>query len=539
MSDVGDRIPDDTAGSGAGDGAGGAAGAPRPGKVYLVGAGPGDPGLLTVKGREVLLACDAVVYDRLAATALPPDLPAGVELHYVGKMASRHTLPQPEINALLVALARAGKTVCRFKGGDPFVFGRGGEEAEALRGAGIAYEVVPGVTAGVAAAAYAGIPVTHRGESVRVSLVTAHEDPGKPTSQVDWKWLGSDPHGTVAAYMPVSNLPAVAEQLIAGGMDPATPAAVIECGTLACQRTVSAPLRELAAVIQREGIHPPALFVVGRTVALREKLAWFEERPLHGRRVVVTRPADQAVKLIDALHALGIEPLVCPVIRTERAEGGELAPYLGDLDGYDWVFFTSENGVRHFFGLLRDLDLDVRALGGARIAAIGRGTDQRLAQFGLRADFVPSTFQSTVMLEEFRALGSPEGLRILRVRGDNAPPSLEEGLRAAGAATDVVTAYRVLPARMRPEVAGLLEMHQVDAVTFTSASSVRGFEDLLPGHGLHADTAAVCIGPVTAREAVAAGWRSVVTAEVNTIAGLVATLGEHLRRRPGPAPDGR
>jgi uroporphyrinogen III methyltransferase/synthase len=508
---------------------------PHTGKVYLVGAGPGDPGLLTVKGREVLLACDAVVYDRLAATALPPDLPAAVELHYVGKMASRHTLPQPEINALLVELARAGKTVCRFKGGDPFVFGRGGEEAEALKEAGIPYEVVPGVTAGIAAAAYAGIPVTHRGEAVRVTLVTAHEDPAKPTSQVDWKWLGEDPHGTLVGYMPVANLPVVAAQLIAGGMNPETPAAVIECGTLACQRTVSAPLWELASVIQRAGIHPPAVFVVGKTVALREKLAWFEERPLHGRRVVVTRPADQAVKLIDALHALGIEPLVCPVIRTERNAGAELAPYLGDLDGYDWVFFTSENGVRHFFGLLRTLDLDVRSLGGTRIAAIGRGTDQRLAQFGLKADFVPSTFQSTVMLQEFRELGSPKGLRILRVRGDNAPESLEEGLREAGAVVDVVTAYRVLPERVRPEVAGLLEMHQVDAVTFTSASSVRGFEDLLPGHGLHADTAAVCIGPVTAEEARQAGWQQVITAEVNTIAGLVETLGAHLRGRARPA----
>ncbi|MFH1842184.1 MAG: uroporphyrinogen-III C-methyltransferase [bacterium] len=499
-----------------------------PGKVYLVGAGPGDPGLLTLRARELLLAADAIVYDRLAAPALPPDLDAGVELHYVGKQADRHTLPQREINALLVRLAREGKQVCRFKGGDPFVFGRGGEEAEAIREAGIGFEVVPGVTAGIAAAAYAGIPVTHRGEAIRVTLVTAHEDPAKPAGQVDWRWLAQDPHGTVAAYMPVSNLPAICEALLAGGLDPATPAAVIERGTLACQRTVTAPIADLPAAVTAAAIRPPALFIFGKTVALREKLAWFEEQPLYGKRVVVTRPADQATKLITALHALGIEPLVSPVIRTERAAVSELQPLAAGLADYDWIFFTSENGVRHFFALLWELGHDLRALGQARFAAIGSGTADRLASFGIRADFLPMSFQSQVMLQEFVALGDTASLRILRIRGDNAPTSLEDGLRAAGAQVDTVLAYHMRQASIRPDIAREIATGGADAVTFTSASSVKSFETLLPDHGLHAKAVAACIGPVTEAAAREAGWQRILTAETSTIAGLVETLGQFL-----------
>lgn len=503
----------------------------KPARVHLVGAGPGDPGLLTLRAREVLRDCDALVYDRLAAPALPAGLPPDLELHYVGKQADKHSLPQAEINALLVRLARAGKTVCRFKGGDPFVFGRGGEEAEALRQAGIPFEVVPGVTAGMAAAAYAGIPVTHRGEAIRVTLVTAHEDPTKPEGQVNWRWLGSDPHGTIVAYMPVANLPGVVAELTAGGLDPSTPAAVIERGTLACQRTITASLQELPERVAAAQVHPPALLIVGQTVALRKTLAWFEERPLYGKRVVITRPADQAAGLVEAVRTLGIEPRHCPVIRTERAAESELAPFLGDLDGYDWVFFTSENGVRHFLGLLWDAGLDIRALGRARIAVVGSGTEQRLARYGLRADFLPSAYQSKVLLREFVSEGGVDGLRILRVRGSNAPTSLEDGLRDAGAEVDVVLAYHVLPGRVRPDIAETLAADGADAVTFTSASAVTSFEDLLPGHDLLEQAAAICIGPLTAAAATRIGWRQVVTATENTIAGLVTALEDYLSAR--------
>jgi uroporphyrinogen III methyltransferase/synthase len=500
------------------------------GFVYLVGAGPGHPGLLTVRGQQVLRDCEAIVYDRLAATVLPPDLDPRVRLHYVGKRASHHPLPQEEINRLLVRLAQEGLQVCRLKGGDPFVFGRGGEEALALRQAGVGYEIVPGVTAGLAAAAYAGIPVTHRGASVRVTLVTAHEDPRKEGTQVDWRWLGGDPHGTIAAYMPVSNLSLVVAELMAGGLPPDMPAAMIERGTLCCQRTLTAPLAQLPDRVARARLRPPALFLCGPTVALHESLSWFEEHPLHGARVVVTRPADQSVRLITALERLGMQPLVFPVIQTLPAAAAELTPLLDRLDGYDWVFMTSENGARYFLSMLHEHGIDVRALGRAGLACVGRGTADRLAAFGLHADFVPESFSAQALLREFLAIHQAEGRHILRVRGDNAPTTLEAGLRAAGAEVDTVTAYRVLPARPRPDVIEALAIDGADAVTFTSGSAVRSFQELFPEPGLRAEAAAVCIGALTADSARQAGWQTVVTARESTIDGLVTTLVDHLTR---------
>ena len=501
-----------------------------PGTVYLVGAGPGDPGLLTLRGREILATCDAIVYDRLAAAVLPPDLGPEVELHFVGKRADHHAMEQDVINTLLVRLAREGKAVCRLKGGDPFVFGRGGEEAESLQRAGVPFEVVPGVTAGIAAAAYAGIPVTHRGEAVWVCLVTAHEDPTKPTSQVNWKAFSGDPYGTVAAYMPVANLAVVASELIAGGLAPDTPAAVIERGTLPGQRTVAAPLSQLAVRVQAAGIRPPALFIVGKTVAMHEQLAWRKERPLSGMRVVVTRPADQARQLITALRDLGIEPLICPSIQTMPASESELVPLVGGLGEYDWVFYTSENGVRYFMTMLQKLDLDIRALGAAQIAAVGSGTAERLRQYHLRADFVPTAYRGETMLQEFLARGSAVGSKILRVRGDRGPATLEQGLRAAGAAVDTVLAYHIQPAPVRPDVQDAIAAEGAHAITFTSGSSVESFETLIPGHSLHDSVAAVCIGPVTAAVAEKIGWGQIVTAEVSTVAGLVDCVRQTLAR---------
>jgi uroporphyrinogen III methyltransferase/synthase len=498
------------------------------GKVYLVGAGPGDPGLLTIRGHEILASCQAIVYDRLAATALPADLPEDVELHYVGKRSAHHTLQQHEINALLVRLASEGKTVCRLKGGDPFVFGRGAEEAEALRTEGLPFEVVPGITAGIGAAAYAGIPVTQRGEAVRVTLVTAHEDPDKQNGQVDWRLIGADPHQTVAAYMPVSNLEAVTRELMAGGLDPRTPAALIERGTLPSQRTIASCLQDLAAKVAAAAVRPPALLLVGRTVALHEHLAWLPEGPLSGKRVIVTRPADQAPKMIAALRRLGIEPLICPSIKTVAASESELVPLMADLGGYDWVLFTSENGVRYFFTMLRKLGKDVRALGPARIAAVGSGTAQRLAYYHLQADFVPTTFRGENLLQEFLAGRAVSGLRALRIRGDRAPTQLEDGMRQAGMIVDTVVAYHIRPAEIRPDIQDDIVAEGADAVTFTSGSSVEEFAAFALPRDLRAQALAVCIGPVTAEAASKAGWHRIVTAKVSTIDGLVETLSEAL-----------
>jgi uroporphyrinogen III methyltransferase/synthase len=424
----------------------------------------------------------------------------------------------------LIRLARQGRSVCRLKGGDPFVFGRGGEEAEALRKAGIAFEVVPGITAGIAAAAYAGIPVTHRGEAVGVCLVTAHEDPTKDTRQVDWQSLGTLPYLTVAAYMPVANLQAVAAEMIAGGVDPRTPAAVVERATLPGQRTVAAPLEELADKVKAVGLGPPALFLVGKSVALGEHLAWRPERPLCGKRVIVTRPGDQASKLIDALQELGIDPLVCSTIKTVSASGSELVPLFADLDGYDWLFFTSENGVRYFFSMLRSFGKDVRALGSARLAAVGSTTADRLSGFNLNADFVPTTFRTEAMLTEFLQQVTAKGLRVLRVRGDTGPATLEDGLKKAGAHVDCLVTYHTRPATIRQEVQDTIASEGVDAITFTSGSSVESFEALLPGHQLHGVVPAVCIGPVSAEAAKRLGWRQVVTARKSTVKGLVKAL---------------
>jgi len=491
------------------------------GTVYLVGAGPGDPGLLTVRGKEVLYACDAIVYDRLAATVLPPDLADTVELHYVGKRADHHALPQDEINELLVRLAREGKDVCRLKGGDPFVFGRGGEEAEVLAAANIRFEVVPGVTAGIAAAAYAGIPVTHRGEAVRVSLVTAHEDPTKPGSQLDWRWLGSDADGTIAAYMAVGNLAEAAAELIEGGCDPQMPAAMIEHGTLPGQTTVVAPLCDLAAKVAEVGLKPPALFVVGRTVALRDKLHWFAEGSLRGKKVIVTRPADQARRLLDALAAMGVEPLICPTIRTEAAGPAELEALRDQLGAYDWLFFTSENGVRYFFAALDQLGLDVRSVARARFAAVGAGTADRLARYHIKADFIPTTYRAEAMLEAFCKQQTVVGQRILRIRGDRGPTTLEDGLRAHGAMVDTVLAYHIRPATIRPDILDTLRVEGADAITFTSGSAVESFERLVSDHDLHATVKAICIGPITADAAERLGWQQVIVADESSVAGLI------------------
>jgi uroporphyrinogen III methyltransferase/synthase len=498
-------------------------GAP-PGRVYLVGAGPGDPGLLTVRARELLVACDAIVYDRLAVPALPMALDERTELHFVGKRPGGQSMKQEEINALLVSLGREGKTVCRFKGGDPLVFGRGAEEAEALLAAGIPFEIVPGVTAGIAAAAYAGIPVTQRGVATRVTLVTGHEDPAKESSQVDWRYLGADPHQTIVAYMPVANLPVIAAELIAGGLSPDTPSALIERGTLPSQRVLTTPLADLAAAATQANIQPPTLLIVGPTVALHERLSWLVEPPLSGKRVVVTRPAGQAAEFSIAIRRLGIEPLFCPLIETVPAADADAAPLVTGLNRYDWIFFTSTNGVRYFFTLLRRLGLDLRCLGSAKLAAVGAGTADELARHRLNVDFVPASFRGEALLQEFLAQQSANGARILRVRGDLAASLLEEGLRQAGASVDAVTVYRTRRKDVRPDILEALATEGVDAITFTSGSAVDSFETLEVAGHLHGRIPAVCIGPVTAARARDAGWQAVHTAAAGTIESLVTEL---------------
>ncbi|MBE3069445.1 MAG: uroporphyrinogen-III C-methyltransferase, partial [Planctomycetes bacterium] len=355
------------------------------GRVTLVGAGPGDPGLLTLRGREALAAADVVVYDALVSPHLLDHAPPGAERVYVGKRSAQHTLSQDGINALLVERARGGAAVVRLKGGDPYVFGRGGEEGLALAEAGIPFEIVPGITAAVAAAAYAGIPVTHRGLASTLTFVTGHEADDKADSAIDWAALARL-KGTLAFYMGVANLPAIAANLMRHGLAGATPAAAVQWGTTPRHRSVAATLETLHDAVTRAGLGPPAILLVGEVVRLRESLGWFEQRPLLGRRIVVTRARAQASSLVARLEALGAETIEAPAIRIEPPDDpaplAEAARAAGD---FDWIVFTSTNGVDAFFAALAAAGLDARRLAGCRVAAIGPATAERLAACGIRA----------------------------------------------------------------------------------------------------------------------------------------------------------
>jgi uroporphyrinogen III methyltransferase/synthase len=492
----------------------------RGGVVYLVGAGPGDPGLMTARSLALIASADLVFYDRL----IPPGALEGAredaELLYVGKQPGERSVPQEEIESRLVEAARAGKSVVRLKGGDPFVFGRGGEEAEALRAAGIEFEVVPGVTAGVAAAAYAGIPVTHREEASAVAFLTGHEDPAKEESALDWEALAAFP-GTLVFYMGVKRVAANAAALIAAGRDPGEPAAAIERGTMAGQRTVLATLGTIAEEVEREGIGAPALIVVGPVAARREQLAWIERRPLHGRRIVVTRARAQASGLAATLRELGAEAVELPAIRIEpRLDGAEVREAIASIREYSLICLTSPNGVRLLFEALAAAGFDARALAGATVAAIGPGTARALSRHGVDADVVPERFVAEALV---RALAEVEveGRRVLVARAAEAREVLPDALRERGAAVDVLALYETV--REAPDEGSVAAAQAADYVTFTSSSTVENLTAAL-GERFPAGARVVSIGPVTSEAARAAGLRVDVEAERHDVEGLLEAL---------------
>jgi uroporphyrinogen III methyltransferase/synthase len=483
--------------------------------VHLVGAGPGDPGLLTVRGAEVLGRADVVVYDRLSVAALLDLAPAHALRISVGKQPGGASTPQEEINRLLVEHGRSGREVVRLKGGDPFVFARGGEEARALRDAGVDFEIVPGITSAIAAPAYAGIPVTLRHSSTSFTVVTGHEDPvSGEEGTVDWEAVAKV-GGTIVILMGVARLRAIAERLIAGGRSPDTPAAAVRWGTRPEQRTVRATLGTLAD----HDLAAPSTIVIGQVAA--EELTWFEERPLFGKTVVVTRPESQASTLADALRDEGAEVVVLPVIEIEEpADGGSaLADALAHVQDYDWLVLTSANGAQRVLDGLTD----ARALGGVSVAAIGPGTAAALAKGNIRADLVPERFVAEGLLEAFPP--PPEGGgRVLLARAAVARNTLPIGLREAGWEVDVVEAYQTVPATPG---AGLLdEAAAADIVTFTSSSTVERFLEVA-GRDRVPPTVA-CIGPITGDTARDLGLTVDLEAEVHTIPGLVAALVAHV-----------
>lgn len=502
-------------------------------KVYLVGAGPGDPGLITVKGRECIQTADVIIYDYLASPALLKHALHGAEMIYVGKKGGDHTLSQDEINALIVEKAKAGLTVCRLKGGDPFIFGRGGEEAEILVGKGIAFEVVPGVTSAIAAAAYAGIPLTHRKLAATLAFVTGHEDPHKEESSIDWESLAGG-IGTLVFFMGVKNLPDITQKLIAHGKSPDTPVALIRWGTTPGQQTVTGNLDTINARVKEAGLRAPAIIVVGDVVDLRKKLKWFEARPLLGKRIVVTRAREQASDLVRQLSDLGAECLEYPTIKIVPADDPTpMDEAIKNLSEYDWIVFTSVNGVQFFFDRLFGSDLDVRALNQLRTAAIGPATAERLFNFGLKSDIIPKNYRAESVVEAF-GREKLKGKKILLPRAGEARPVLPVELRKMGAEVREVTAY--LTEKVEENADRLikqLEDKSIDLITFTSSSTVKNFKSLLPSDtfGQLLDGVKIAsIGPITTDTATELGFKVDTTAAIYTIPGLCEAILKYYRK---------
>ncbi|PYO50807.1 MAG: uroporphyrinogen-III C-methyltransferase [Gemmatimonadetes bacterium] len=497
------------------------------GKVFLVGSGPGDPGLITVRGRQLIESADAVVYDALAnSTLLPPGAreTGRPELYYVGKRGgAKDPVTQDEINQLLVRLAREGKRVVRLKGGDPFVFGRGSEEAQAMNDASVPFEVVPGVTAGIAAAAYAGIPVTHRGLSTSVTFVTGHEDPSKPHTQTNWSALAKA-GGTIVLYMGVKTLASITDALMKGGMSPETPAAAIQWGTQPRQRTVVATLDTIAAKALEENISAPAIIVIGWSVVLRDELSWFEKRPLFGRRIVVTRSTQQAQALTEKLRDLGADVIEMPATQIARLDLAPLREAITELSRYQWLILTSQNAVSIFWEQLLGEGRDARALAGLKVAAVGPATAGTLLEHGVAVDVVPQRFVAEGLLEMMRERDDVASKRILYVTGEGSRDVLPQGLREIGAEVNVIAAYRSIADGQGAErLARAIEAGKLDLATFTSGSAVRGYVDAI-GEDLAAQVPAASIGPQTSDALREAGIEVKAEAKESTLDGLVSAV---------------
>lgn len=497
------------------------------GIVFLVGAGPGDPGLITVRGKKLIESADAIVYDALAnKELLPADaVEAGhPELFDVGKRGGDNkSVPQSDINELLVRLARDGKRVVRLKGGDPFVFGRGSEEAQALNDASVPFEVVPGVTAGIAAPAYAGIPVTHRGLGTSVTFVTGHEEPGKATTQTNWNALAKA-GGTIVLYMGVKTLPTIAAALIEGGMPGEIPAAAIQWGTLPRQRTVVATLETLAEMAAAAGVTAPVITIIGWPVILRDEIDWYERRPLFGKRIVVTRAAQQSSVLTDRLAELGADVLEMPATKIARLDLAPLRAEMAALEGYQWLIFTSQNAVSIFWEQLLGSGRDARSFAGLSIAAVGPATAGALLERGIAVDVIPERFVAEGLLEKLGERDDVAGARVLYVTAEGSREVLPEGLEGLGAEVNIIHAYRsIRDGAGANKLKKALDSGTVSAVTFTSASAVRGYVDAV-GEELSLRAPAVTIGPQTSEAVTKAGIELLGEAEESTTDGLLAAV---------------
>jgi uroporphyrinogen III methyltransferase/synthase len=501
------------------------------GIVYLVGAGPGDPGLLTRRGFEVLSTAEVVVYDNLVNPRLLDLAPAGALRIFAGKSAGHCVMRQEEINDLLAHHARQGQRVVRLKGGDPFVFGRGAEEAESLRAHGIPFQIVPGVTAGVGVTSYAGLAVTHRAEASAVAFVTGHDDPDAQPARLDWSALARFP-GTLVVYMGASRLAAICRRLIQEGLPDSTPAAMVQSGTVARQRTVVGTLGDLPNRVAEAGLGPPALVVIGSVVARRAALAWFEELPLFGQRVLITRPGEEGERAAGDLEARGAEALIAPTIAIEPiADPAPLDRAIERLAEFDWLVFTSANGVRHFLDRLDALGHDLRALGPLALAAIGPATAETLAQFRLKADLVPDEYRSEALAAALAQRVA--GRRVLLARADRGRTLLKDELERVAYVEQVAVYHSADVETLPPEVARRLAEGSIDWITLTSSAITERLHALLPdaarpriGHQIRL----VSLSPVTSATARRLGWPVAVEATEFTWEGLLRALVAQVQR---------
>jgi uroporphyrinogen III methyltransferase / synthase len=498
----------------------------KTGICYLVGAGPGDPGLMTLRGKECIEIADVIVYDYLSNAEFLQWAKPGAEKIYAGKKAKDHAIPQGGINQLLVEKAKEGKIVTRLKGGDPLIFGRGGEEAEELYDAGIPFEFVPGISSAIAGPAYAGIPVTHRSHCTQLTIFTGHEDPTKEESSLDYAQIAKAP-GTKVMLMGVERLPIITAAILKEGGDPKLPVALVRWATTGQHRTITGTLATIAKVAEEADFKAPAVAVFGTVVNCRKKLNWFEKRPLRGKRVVVTRTRNQASEMSRRLRDLGADVLEMPTIRLAPSQGDEakeFARLVIDAHTYDWLIFTSPNAVEYFFNAFYMARSDARELGGARIAAVGPGTAAKLREYHIGTDLMPKKHVAEALAEAFKTeVGSIENTTMLWVRAKGAREVLAAELSAAGVILDEAIAYETVTETGDPTGAvKRFKEEGADIITFTSASTVECFLDL--GLTIPDETAIASIGPVTSEALVENGYEADLEAKTSDIPGLVAAV---------------
>ena len=495
--------------------------------MYLIGAGPGDPDLITVKGRECLQRADVIVYDYLVSKSLLSLGGKDAEIIYVGKKSGRHTMSQKEINNLLIRKAKKGLSVARLKGGDPFIFGRGGEEAMALSKAGIPFEIVPGITSAIAVPAYAGIPLTHRDHSSTVCFITGHEDPAKEESSINWDVLTKS-SGTLVFLMGIGNLDKITGALIDSGRPSDSPVVVIGNGTMPNQRTITGTLASIRQKVKEANLTPPGVIVVGEVVNLRGHLNWFESRPLFGKRILVTRPEDQAAGFMMALSGLGAQCLLFPTIRiVPPPSWKELDKAIEHLSTYDWILFTSVNGVRYFFERLHSAKKDARHLNGTMVGAIGPKTKAALMDRGISPELIPGTYCAEEVVEALKEYPL-YGKRVLLPRPITARDYIPKKLKELDAIVDEVEAYQtVQPEYSQNQLGRLLENGTVDMITFTSPSTVTNFVALFEGKSIYEEISkgvVACIGPVTAQKATETGLKVSIVPDEYTVDSLTRAI---------------